>query len=413
MAGEVRAVDVFVARQPIFTSTQKLFGYELLFRDSYENVYSADDGDQATSDVICNSFFAIGMDTLTGGKRAFINFTENLLKKEIPLLLPKNLVVVEILETVEPTLDVIAACEKLKQAGYMIALDDFVFQSPFTPLLELADIIKVDFLTTKGHDRKRVINHVGGKTVKFLAEKVETRADFEQAAELGYSYFQGNFFSKPVVLKGNTVSTNKVNQLRVLKVLHELDKENFNFATIENFIMYDVSLSYQLLRFINSAAFCLTSEICSVKHALVLLGKNEIMKWVSLIVMRTVGDADTDGILVISLVRAKLCELISGKSGLKQRESESFMMGMFSLIDVFIGRPLKNILAEMPISKDIKGALLGKQNPFREVYDLALAYERADWEVVTRIAAALGIEEGEIPDIYKSALEWADEICEL
>lgn len=406
-------MDVFVARQPIFTNKQQLFAYELLFRDSYENACTCTDGDQATSDVICNSFFAIGMDILTGGKRAFINFTENLLKQEIPLLLPKEVVVVEILETVEPTPALIAACVKLKKAGYLLALDDFVFQTKFIPLLDIADIIKVDFLTTIGHDRKKILYDVGKRNIKFLAEKVETRADFEQAVKFGYSYFQGYFFSKPLVLKGKDAPTSRINQLRVLRVLHELDKENFTFGNIEKFIMYDLALSYQLLRFINSAAFSLANEISSVKHALVLLGKNEIVKWVSLIVMRTVGDSTTDGILVTSLVRGKFCELIAAKIGLKSRESELFMMGMFSLIDVFIGRPLKQILAELPINDAIKGALLGKSNEFSQVYRLTLSYESADWEAVTAHAASLGIKEGDIPDFYTKAVGWADEICAL
>jgi c-di-GMP-related signal transduction protein len=240
-------LDVFVARQPIFTKRQKLFAYELLFRDSYENACTCADGDQATSDVICNSFFAIGMDILTGGKRAFINFTENLLRREIPLLLPKEVVVVEILETVEPTPALLAACVKLKQAGYLLALDDFVFQTEFIPLLDICDIIKVDFLTTIGHDRKKIMHDIGERNIKFLAEKVETRADFEQAVKFGYSYFQGYFFSKPIVLKGKNAPTSKINQLRVFKVLQELDKENFTFENIEKFIMYDLALSYQLL----------------------------------------------------------------------------------------------------------------------------------------------------------------------
>ncbi|AIF49621.1 EAL and HDOD domain-containing protein [Pelosinus sp. UFO1] len=406
-------MDVFVARQPIFTKSQKIFGYELLFRNSLDNAYNCKDGDQATSDVICNSFFAIGMDNLTGGKRAFINFTENLLIKEIPMLLPKELVVVEILENVEPTIELIEACKKLKEAGYLLALDDFVFQPKFVPLLNLADIIKIDFLSTTGHDRKRVIQDVGDRSIKFLAEKVETRADFEQALKLGYAYFQGYFFSKPIVLKGKDIPTNKVNQLRVIRVLRELEKENFKFGAIEQFIMYDVTLSYQLLRFINSVAFSLANEISSVKHALVLLGKNEIFKWVSLIVMRTVGDNKTDGILVTSLTRAKFCELIAEKAGLKEREPELFMMGMFSLIDVFIRRPLKAILAELPISEDVKGALLGETNKLSQVYRLTLSYERAEWTDFTMYAANLGIKEEDIPDYYKKAVAWADEICRL
>ena len=406
-------MDIFVARQPIFNRLQKLFAYELLFRDSYDNNYRCANGDQATIDVICNSFFAIGIDALTGGKRAFINFTENLLLQEIPLLLSKKSVVVEILETVEPTPEVIAVCKKLKQAGYLIALDDFVFHPRFAPLLDVADIIKVDFLITTGPDRRKLMLRVKNRNIYFLAEKVETREDFEEALELGYSYFQGHFFSKPVIFKGKDIPTNKLNQIRITKVLQELTKENFRFGSIEKFIMYDVSLSYQLLRFINSAQFCLSNEISSVKQALVLLGKNEINKWISLIIMRTFSNKGNDGIIITSLVRAKFCESIAEKANLKDRESELFMMGMFSLIDVFIGRPLRAILYELPITDDVKNALLDEVNDLWVVYDLILAYERADWKTVTKRAANLGVPEKEIPDFYQQSVEWADEICAL
>lgn len=406
-------MDIFVARQPIFNRLQKLFAYELLFRDSYDNNYRCANGDQATIDVICNSFFAIGIDTITGGKRAFINFTENLLLQEIPLLLSRKSVVVEILETVEPTPEVIAVCKKLKQAGYLIALDDFVFHPRFAPLLDVADIIKIDFLTTTGPDRRKIMVRVKNRNIYFLAEKVETREDFEEALDLGYSYFQGHFFSKPVILKGKDIPSNKLNQLRITKVLQELSKENFRFGSIEKFIMYDVSLSYQLLRFINSAQFCLSNEISSVKQALVLLGKNEINKWISLIIMRTFSNKGTDGIIITSLVRAKFCELIAEKANLKERESELFMMGMFSLIDVFIGRSLKAILYELPITDDVKNALLGDINDLWIVYDLILAYEKADWKIVTKRAANLGVPEKQIPHLYKQSVEWADDICAL
>lgn len=406
-------MDIFVARQPIFNRLQQLFAYELLFRDSYDNNYRCVNGDQATIDVICNSFFAIGIDTITGGKRAFINFTENLLLQEIPLLLSKNSVVVEILETVEPTPEVIAICKKLKHAGYVIALDDFVFHPKFSPLLDIADIIKIDFLITTGHDRQKIMLRVKNRNIHFLAEKVETREDFEEGLELGYSYFQGHFFSKPVIFKGKDIPTNKLNQLRITKVLQELGKENFRFGSIEKFIMYDVSLSYQLLRFINSAQFCLSNEISSVKQALILLGKTEINKWISLIIMRSFSNKGTDGIIITSLVRAKFCELIADKTILKDRESELFMMGMFSLIDVFIGRPLKAILSELPISDDVKNALLGEFNDFGIVYDLTVAYEKANWQIVTKRAASLSVSERDIPDLYKQSVKWADEICKL
>jgi len=198
-------VDTFVARQPIIDRNEKIFAYELLFRQGHETSYSSIDGDKATGDVISNSFLTIGMDTLTGGKRGFINFTTNLLKNKIAYSIPKEYVGIEILENVEPDQEIISACTQLKEAGYLIVLDDFVFEPKFWPLIKLADIIKVDFLSTDVHERGNIIQRLGSGKLKFLAEKVETRDDFEQALQMGYSYFQGYYFYKPVVISDKAI----------------------------------------------------------------------------------------------------------------------------------------------------------------------------------------------------------------
>jgi EAL and modified HD-GYP domain-containing signal transduction protein len=400
-------MDIFVARQPIFDVKQQLFAYELLFRNGNETAFSGVDGDEATSEVICRSFFAMGMENITGGRRAFINFTGNLLIKEIPLLLPNEIAVVEVLETVEPSRAVVEACKKLKRDGYLIALDDFVFDPRFRPLLEVADIVKVDFSITKGYERKRVMQYINQKHLRFLAEKVETREDFEQAVVMGYSYFQGYFFSKPVLVKGKDIPNNRLQQLRMLQ---QINNPDMNFDEIEKLVRQDVALTYQLLKLINSSKFGMKTQIHSLKQALVLLGKRELAKWISLMMLRSMGEEKPSELLLLSMVRARFAENVAIKTGMQAKAPELFMMGMFSLIDVFMERPLPGILAELPIAEEIKKALLGEKNTFRQVYDLICAYEKADWDAVLQLAANAKLAAGEAADIYQQAVEWADNL---
>ena len=240
----------FVARQPIFDAEQNVFAYELLFRTGMEDFFNFDDSDQAASSVIVDSFLLFGLETLTGGQKAFINCTREMLVKGYMALLPKEQVVVEILETVEPDEEIIGACLRLKRAGYLLALDDFVYEDKYEPLLELADIIKVDFQATEAAGRKSLVERMAPRGVKLLAEKVESKQEFEQAVEMGYDYFQGYFFSRPQILSGQDVPGYKLNYLRVLQAVN---RPEVNLREIENVIKQDVSLTYKLLRYLNSA----------------------------------------------------------------------------------------------------------------------------------------------------------------
>ena len=395
-----------MARQPIFDRKEKIFAYELLFRQGNENFYNSLDGDKATGDVISNSFLTIGMDTLTGGKRGFINFTANLLKNQIAYSLPKEYLGIEVLEDVEPEKDIILACKQLKEAGYLIILDDFVFEPKFWPLIDLADIIKVDFLRTDGHERKNILKRVGLRKIKFLAEKVETRDDFLQAFHMGYCYFQGYYFCKPVVISGNSIPLFKLNCLRLME---EINNTEVDFEKINYFIKGDVSLSYNLLKFINSSAFGLKTKINSIKQALVLLGLSEVRKWASIIVLQNIGEDKPNELVVNSVVRATFGEALARKTILKEQANNIFLMGMFSLIDAFLDRPLANVLEELPITNEIKRALLGEENQIRPFLDLILAYEKADWVNFSVYAKKVHIDESEVPNLYLQALTSANQ----
>ncbi len=400
-------MDIFIARQPIFDVRQNVFAYELLYRSGTQNLYAGINGDRASSEVIGSSFLLFGLENLTMGRKAFINFTRKLLEDEVATLLPKELIVVEVLENVEPDEQMLAACIKLKELGYLLALDDFAYDPRFDPFIDLVDIIKVDFLQTSPRERTALVQRIGNKEIKFLAEKVETMEDFNQALQAGYSYFQGYFFSKPNIVSGKDITSFK---LTYLQLLQEIGKPDLDFNQLEEIIKRDVALSYKLLRFINSAAFSLRGEISSIKQALVLLGQKEIQKWVSLVALRSIGEDKPDELVKVAISRGRFCELVSPKLGLKHRSPDFFLMGLFSLIDAFLDQPLAYILSQLPIAVDIKRALLGKESRLKDVHQMAVSYEQGDWKKALRLAKKLKLEEKEIIDVYLKSLDFARRI---
>jgi EAL and modified HD-GYP domain-containing signal transduction protein len=319
-------------------------------------------------------------------------------------MLPRDHVAVEILESVDPDPEVIAACRQLKAEGYMIVLDDFVFHERYGPLIELADIIKVDFMATEPATRKDMVQRHGNQKVQFLAEKVETGAVFQEALDAGYAYFQGYFFSKPMIVAGRDIPGSKLSYLRVL---HEVNKPEIEFEQLETVIKHDVSLSYKLLRFINSAFFKFSVKVESIKHALILLGTREIKKWVSVVALSGMGFDKPQELLTLSLIRARFCEMLASRTGLDQRASDLFMTGLFSVIDALIDRPMHVVLTELPLAEEIKQALLGRDNVLRDVFGLVLSYERAEWSRTSIYARKLRVNEGELPEMFFDSVNWA------
>ncbi len=400
-------MDVYLARQPIFTKSQKLYGYELLYRSSQMNSFHCSDGDKASSDVMISSFHLIGIENITGGKKAFINFTDQLIKEEIATLFPSKDLVVEILETVQPCGDIVASCSSLKSKGYMLALDDFVFSEEYMPLIAMADIIKVDFLSTPPHIREMLVKTLKNRNIKFLAEKIETIEDFEMAKKLGYTLFQGYFFSKPVIMSVYDVSPSKLNYLLLIQKTNHPD---FDFEQVADIISRDISLSYKLLRLMNSAAFGFRFRIKSVRQALMILGTEEIRKWVSLIAIRGIGEDHPDEIITTSLVRARFLEQLSVAYSKAANHDECFLIGLFSTLDVLMSRPMSDILKEIAITDEIAEALIHNGGRMGHAFLLILAYEKADWDTVTRLCGELGFDCGKVSDIYLEALGWSRQL---
>lgn len=399
-------VNVFVARQPIFDRDQTVHAYELLFRSGLQNYYDSLEPDKATVDVISNSFFIIGFDQLTDGKRGFINFTRDLLLKGVPLLVPPEVVTIEIMEDIKPDEHVLGTCRELKQLGYKLAMDDFVLDHRGSPLIEHADIVKVDFLGTEPEDRRRICEELTDRGVEVLAEKVETVDDFQQALDWGYSLFQGYFFSKPVIQTGKHISGNK---LAYLQVLNEINQPGISYDDLEAAIKQDVSLTYKLMRFMNSAWFGLRYEVVSIKHALVLLGPKEIRKWFALVGLSHIASEKPQELILRAIARAKAAELLGPNVGMGEYCSELFLMGMFSLIDALTDSPMSEVLERLPLKIDVKKALLGEMCPFRTVHDTIVSYERGEWDVFSQSADHLRLDENVMPGLYRQSLRWAND----
>lgn len=397
-------MDVFLARQPIFDRTRQVFAYELLFRRSNLNYFEAAyDQEQASAEVLSNGFFSMDILQVTSGKRAFVNFTDKLLLSGLAHLLPKEYLTVEILETVEPTTAVVDACKRLKAEGYQIALDDFVFAEKFQPLIELADIIKVDFLNTTLQQRDSLFFHQVPPHVKMLAEKVETPEMFQEAMALGCEYFQGYFFSKPLIVKGRDISHSQVARLQVLQ---EIRKNELDWSALEEIFRREVGLSYKLLKYINSPVFGLRGRVSSISHAMKLLGQEEMAKWLTLMVLRSVGENTLDEVMSTALIRARFGELLAQKLALSVAPPTVFLTGMFSLLDVFLGISMADVLKEIPIGAEIAGVLSGAPGTATDLHRLILAYEKSDWLTVVALAAMFGIKASDVAKTYGEALDW-------
>lgn len=398
-------MKVYVARQPIFKKNKKLYGYELFFRGGMSNVFPDIDGDTATSKLLSNSFFNIGIDQLTGGKMAFINFTQELLVRKVPMMFPTENMMVEILEDVSPNKEVVSACLDISGAGYAIALDDFVFKNELKPLIKLANIIKIDFMLSPIEEIRQLVNMLKGYKIKLLAEKIETYDEFEKALSMGFTYFQGYFFSKPEILSSKEITPSKIT---LLQIVGEANKKDCSFDKLEKFINRDVSISYKLLRYINSAFFKRACEISTIKHAIVLLGEKEIKRFISLVTTAELASDKPDELVRTSIIRARFCELLCINSRNGTDVSEIFLMGLFSLIDAMLDNTMENIMKSLPLSKNIKQALIEAKGELVDYLRFVSYYETANWDQCSLINSKMRVDEDKIPEFYQDAVNWAD-----
>jgi c-di-GMP-related signal transduction protein len=391
----------FVARQPILDRSQKVFGYELLFRNGVEDYFDADPDVAARSTL--DSSLLFGISTLCDKRRAFVNCTREVLFKDLITLLPPHQTVVEILETVEPEVRVIAACKRLKAAGYLIALDDFAPNDPREPLCKFADIIKVDVRATRPEERAGMIRRFGSPTCKMLAEKLETPHEFHQARDMGFTYFQGYFFCRPEVVVGREVPASRLRYIRLLEMVSHLE---IDMRELEKMLKQEASISYRLLRYLNSPIFGLALEIKSIRHAMAVLGEREMRRWLRLVV--TVGAAEQacSELVLMGLARARFCELLSSRL---QSDTDLFLMGLLSIMDAILEVNMDALLEQLPVDRETKAVLLGQNSSLRPLYQLMLAQESGAWSRSSELAKQLKLPYEEVASTWWQALQWAQE----
>ncbi len=398
-------MDIYLARQPIFDRQLAVYGYELLYRSDQENSCTENNGEMATAVVMVNSFMNMGIDTIARNKRAFINFSKPLIDQGAALLMPGARLVVEVTADVVPDENTIAACFALKEQGYLLALDDFSLSSKSLVLLELADFLKVDFYETTPEGQRHVFDLIKNDRKKMIAKTIENSEDYQKAVELGYDYFQGFYFCEPEILKGKDIPVFKLHHMQLLKEIHNTD---IDFAKLEMLIKQDVSLSYKLLKYINSVEFSLRWPIQNIRQALTLLGQKRIIKWASVVSLRSISHGQPNELLVTAAIRAHFCEKLALQTVYKSRSDDLFLVGLFSLLETFLKRPMEEILKELPLAPDINDALLGKESAVSPILQLVLAYERGDWDQMDRLKKELKLNQAILLEGYFYALKKTD-----
>ncbi len=392
--------NIFIARQPIYDRKLAVMGYELLYRSGNMEVAVFNDADQASRDTILNSFLHIGIDNLVGSALAFINLPENFVINEALTPMFKEQSVLEILEDIEARPEVIDGIKRLKQEGYRIALDDFRHREKLDPFMELADFVKIDVSERKESEIQAEIDYLQGRNLKSVATKVETAEIHNACLEMGFDYFQGFFFCRPQLVKQRVMPANK---LVVLNVLSKLQDPELDVKDLEAVLAQDITLSYKLLRYINSAAFSLRSEVESIRDAVVLLGLINIKHWISLILMSKVVENKPKELIVTALVRGKMCELLAKKYK-PDIAPQMFIIGLFSVLDALMDTPMIELLDTVILSMPIKLALLDMEGEHGEIYQQVLFYDQHQWDKID----SSKFEIGALTEAYLASVQWAD-----
>ncbi len=404
-----RHQPIFVARQPIFTRDNEVWGYELLFRHSAQTSKAhIKDPDVATAKVIADGLSMV-MPQLDADKKVLINFPQNLLGGEAILTLPPDRCVVEILETVKPSPQIIQSCERIKREGYLLALDDFVGEPGYEPFLELADVIKIDVLDLRPGEIIKLSQRLKRYQCLMLAEKIEDPEIHHLTKSLGYSYFQGFLFSKPEIVKGRKISTEDIS---VLHLLQELSNEDFEIRDLSRIISTDVSLSYRLLKYINSAYFSLQQKVQSITQAITLIGVKMLKQWLMVIILSDLDRGPRDEeIIYISIWRARFLMLMASLlKSIPYSPDTMFMLGLFSKLDALLNQQMEEVLESLPLEEDIIKGLCGQPNSAHDFLCLSRAVEEGDWLLAEKLFEKYSLDPRHAAVAHNQARDWAHEL---
>jgi EAL and modified HD-GYP domain-containing signal transduction protein len=397
--------DTFIARQAILDINLKTIGYELLFRDSLENVFKESSPEKATSKVILQNHILGNLVDVCCGKLAFINFDEFTLLQNSPLLFNPKDIVVEIIETINISDELVFNVSQLHKKGYTIALDDYDFSNKWTCLFPYISIIKVDIEQVSYQQiedlKKRLL--LTKSKIKIVAERIETNEQFQRFKEIDIDYYQGYFFHKPEIKSGTCVSPLKVN---LIQLFLEAYKPHLDFEQLTQIISRDVTLVSGILKLVNSAAECGNIEITSIKQAITYLGTNKIKQYVAIISMSTLSSDRPSELFIESLVRAKMMELIAEEAPFNHIKEKAFLTGILSNLDAILNLPMQEFVKDFTFSQDIKIALSKQQGALSELLEMAKYYEVSDNGDTSCLVNSHNIPESTLLNCYYESLKW-------
>jgi c-di-GMP-related signal transduction protein len=396
----------YLARQPILDSEERTVGYELLYRAAPESSARITDNDAASREVL-KQVISLGARELSAGKRLYINCSHELLVQDYVTVLPPENTVVEVLEWVEPTAEVLDACRRLKEAGFTIALDDFIPGPRSLPFVPFADIIKIDFRNTTARVRRELLDRYC-QNIQALAEKLESREEYKSAIKAGFTLFQGYFFCEPVLLANRQLLPLPVNHRQLVD---EARRKAIDFGRMEEIIKSDPALCHRLLRYLNSCGLCRGARFTSIHHALTLLGEKELRKWVAVACDSPTAAGCSITALASALLRARFGELLAPKLGC--RAYDMFIVGLLSLMDTLMGISLERVVSQVRVSPESAAGLLGQDTSLRGLLQLVVAYERGDWETVRVASVRFELPPEQLNKDYRRAVAWVGGILEM
>lgn len=397
----------YVARQPIFDKQKNVFAYELLFRDGKQNCFPNIEPDEATSKLLTDSHLSFGIEEITGGKPAFINFHQNTLLYRFPTSLDPTNTIVEVVETVKVDKTLLGACKHIRDLGYKLALDDYDGSNHWDAFLDFTSIIKVEVGAYTDEELEQLVSKLKERNIKLVAERVETREQFEQYLAFGFDYFQGYFLSKPEMIRHRKMGGNK---MAMLDLLAETGRVTLNVDRISAIFEQDATLTFKLLRFINTGSFNKRYSIKSLKHAINYMGEIELKKFIALLALANLSDSQPSELLTMSLVRAKFCEFMSKKLEICENPPLGYLTGLLSLMDVITALEMQIIIDKIPIDASVKDALCGDNGTLSEILKIASAFEKADWHTVNVLCQSQGLKKADVHEYYLQSLVWVDSI---
>jgi EAL and modified HD-GYP domain-containing signal transduction protein len=391
--------NIFITRQPIYDADMHAAAYELLFQN-LANDDSRIDYDDATTEVLINSLVEVGLPNLTESKLAFISISPKYIRGELPVALEETNVVLQIAAQFAAIEQLPDQLRNLKADGFPIALKGFLFDAENISVAELADYVKVDISRLSQDELKQQLDLLKSVNVTVIAEKVATQNDFARCKELGFDQFQGYFFCEPNTIKGHRTPTSR---LAVLHLLSEIQNPDITFSDLEKLIAKDVTLSYRILRYINSAMYNLPHKIESIRHALTMLGLRAVRNWVTVLAQSKFDDKPYE-LMITSLLRARMCETLA--ESLTIKHDATFVVGLFSTLDALLDRPMEEVLHDLPLTEEVNDAILHKQGTLGQILQCAIAYEQGDWEQLPD----LGLDNAAIKNAYLEAIQWTRDV---